>query len=94
MAVDQFMMEGSQGTKLEVDTPIYKWQGRHFDLIQFVGTSGALKISHFCVEDVHFLAVANSESDNRKLSPWSCVYFGARELTFCSSGFIESGNNF
>lgn len=68
MAVAQFMKEDAPGTRLEADTPIYKWQGRHFDLIQFIGTSGVLKISHFSVEDVHFLAVANSRSDSSKLS--------------------------
>lgn len=66
MAVAQFMKESTLGTRFEAYTPIYKWQGRHFDLIQFIGTSGVLKVSHFSVDGVHFLGVANSKSDNRE----------------------------
>ncbi|XP_018568702.1 uncharacterized protein LOC108908983 [Anoplophora glabripennis] len=80
MAIAQYMKEGTSGTVLETYTPIYKWQGRHFDLIQFIGTAGVRKVSHFSVEGVHFLAVANSKSDDAETYSEIFKYDVEREM--------------
>ncbi|KAG5875471.1 hypothetical protein JTB14_016238 [Gonioctena quinquepunctata] len=63
MSVAQFMKEGPGGMTSRVEMPLYKWRGKHFDIVQRLGTSRCTRISPFAIGDVHFVALANSQAD-------------------------------
>ncbi|XP_074037516.1 closca [Leptinotarsa decemlineata] len=69
MSVAQFMKEGPNRMTFRVKNPLYKWRGKHFDMIQRVKTSGCRRISPFSIGGVHFVALANSQADegNKKI---------------------------
>ena len=42
-------------------SPVYRWQGNKFTLVQELDTAGPVGVEHFLVNGEHHLAVANSE---------------------------------
>lgn len=46
-----------------MQSAIYKWTGKYFDINHYIETSAVKRIDHFFVGPIHFLAVANYKSD-------------------------------
>nr|CAI5837944.1 unnamed protein product [Callosobruchus analis] len=46
---------------------IYKWVGKHFDVIQTLEAAGSFKVSPFSIEHSHFLALAHGKSNDLQL---------------------------
>ena len=69
LAVAQFKSDRSG-----LEVPIYKWLGKHFDLVQRLGATGARKITHFVIDGASFLAVANFKNSENKTRIYSDVY--------------------
>lgn len=63
MSSAHFMTNRSGNISYEVESPIYKWKGGHFDLVQTIPTKGAKKMVPFKVGSGHFLAIANSQDN-------------------------------
>lgn len=63
MAITQKMSVNETGITYEVKSPIYKWLGKHFDIINYIDTYYAKKIVSFKIGTVQYLAVANFKNN-------------------------------
>ncbi|RZC40837.1 uncharacterized protein BDFB_005868, partial [Asbolus verrucosus] len=63
MSVGQFMSNKTGNILYELEIPIYKWLGKHFDVVQSIKGAGVKKITPFTVNHLNFLAIANFKND-------------------------------
>lgn len=58
--------DGSVHLIYEIEMPIYRWLGKHFDVMDSIPTSNPRKITAFTVNDLTYVAVANFQNNNGK----------------------------
>lgn len=72
MAACQQMQIESNETTYDTVTIIYKWLGKHFDIIQSIPTYNAQKIAF--IGNANFLAIANNRNDRGESNIFSTVF--------------------
>lgn len=68
LAITLEMYQAEEEIIYEIDSPIYKWLGKHFDVVQHLRTYGARCITPFIIKNSHFLAVANFQNNHGSYS--------------------------
>jgi hypothetical protein len=74
MSVAQFMSNKTGNIHYEIELPIYKWLGGHFDLVQIIPSKGATRVAPFVADNSHFLAIANFRDDRGQTRIYSQIY--------------------
>lgn len=58
----------------ESESPIYKWAGKHFDLLHTVKTHGARKVMAFITGNSQFLSFANFQDDEGETNIYTEIF--------------------
>ncbi|KAF5285037.1 hypothetical protein FQR65_LT02349 [Abscondita terminalis] len=75
----------NENDSFEMEVPIYQWLGRHFDIVNYITTYGARKITPFIIENSHYLAVANFQNNLGKTNIYSEIFKYNRHLNIFES---------
>lgn len=51
----------------EIELPIYRWAGRHFDILHTINVNNPKRITAFTIEGFNYIAVANYQNNYGKL---------------------------
>jgi hypothetical protein len=68
---------GSSSTSFSYDSqsPVYKWNGSSFDLVQSLSTGGAQDIISFNINNIQYLAIANYYHSSDRYDHFAKIYY-------------------
>lgn len=64
----------TDGLSYETNMTVYKWLGKHFDIVQQLPTYSAQKLTAFHLGNSYFLAVANKRNDRGESNIYSEIF--------------------